>query len=143
MHRPLKPKRRRAFTLVELMIAVVVLAIIAAIAYPSYVESLRKSRRADAKSILTLVGERLERCFAECNSYTAPSCGAPCPTLPVNSTEGYYRILAGPITATAWSLTATPVAGKSQESDAGCTAFTLTSTGSKSATGTSAAACWD
>lgn len=143
MHRTLKPKRRGAFTLLELMIAVVVVAIIAAIAYPSYVESIRKSRRADAKSILSLVGERLERCFAECNSYTAASCGAPCPTLPVTSTEGYYRVLAGPVAATSWSLTATPVAGKSQETDAACTSFTLTSTGAKSATGASAATCWD
>jgi type IV pilus assembly protein PilE len=140
---PLKARRRFGFTLIELMIAVVVVAILAAIAYPSYAEYLRKSRRADAKLLLTLAGERLERCFAECNSYTAPACGAPCPVLPMSSSEGYYRIDTGPINATSWTLVAKPVAGKSQASDAACTSFTMTSQGTKSATGTAAAKCWE
>lgn len=142
-HALLKPRGRFGFTLLEMMIAVVVVAILAAIAYPSYVEQLRKSRRADAKLLLTLAAERLERCFAECNSYTAPACGAPCPLLPMTSSEGYYRIENGPINATSWTLVATPVAGKSQANDGACTSFMLTSQGTKSATGSTAAKCWE
>lgn len=139
----LKPRSRPGFTLIEVMIAVVVVAILAAIAYPSYVDYLRKGRRADAKLLLTTMAERLERCFAECNSYTAPACGAPCPVLPMTSSEGYYRAQNGPVSATSWTLVATPVPGKSQAGDAACTSFTLTSQGAKSATGTEAAKCWE
>lgn len=139
----LKPRGRFGLTLIDVMLAAVVVAILVAIAYPSYVDYLRKGRRADAKLLLTLVAERLERCFAECNSYTAPACGAPCPVLPMNSAEGYYRIQNGPIAATSWTLVATPVPGKSQARDAACTAFTLTSQGSQSASGTEAAKCWE
>jgi type IV pilus assembly protein PilE len=39
----------KGFTLIELMIVVAVVGILAAIAYPSYQDSVRKSRRADAR----------------------------------------------------------------------------------------------
>lgn len=133
------------FTMVELMIVVVVVSIIVALATNSYLNSVRKSRRADAKMVLFDTAQRFERCFAECNSYTAV-CPASCPLLPVTSAGGNYAITAGggsTIAASAFTLVATPVAGKPQTSDTKCTSFTLTHLNVKSATGSNASTCWD
>lgn len=45
----------RGITLIELLVAVAVVAIIAAVAYPSFMDGLRKSRRAEAiKGLLSM-----------------------------------------------------------------------------------------
>jgi type IV pilus assembly protein PilE len=62
-------KAQKAFTLIELMIAVAIVGILAAIAIPSYQESVRKSRRADAKGALLSFANAMERHFTEVNSY--------------------------------------------------------------------------
>lgn len=52
---------QRAFTLIELMIVVAVIAILAAIAYPSYQESVRKTKRTDAKADMMALAHNLQR----------------------------------------------------------------------------------
>ncbi len=59
----------RGFTLIELMIAVVVVGILAAIAYPSYTEQVKKARRADAKGVLLQLAGVMERFYTENNTY--------------------------------------------------------------------------
>ena len=54
-------KRAPGFTLIELMIVVAVVAILVAIAYPSYQEQIRKSRRAQAKADLVEYAGLAER----------------------------------------------------------------------------------
>ena len=62
-------KRQHAFTLIELMIAVAIIGILAAIAIPSYQDSVKKSRRADAQGALMSLANAMERHFTESNTY--------------------------------------------------------------------------
>ena len=113
-------KRQRGFTLIELMITVAVIAILAAIAFPSYQDSLRKSRRTDGKNALTQAMANMERYYTENNTYaTAAICGTTplicpgsCAGVVCTSTEKNYTIALFPAAASAtFTIEAKPVAG--------------------------------
>lgn len=59
----------RGFTLIELLIAVAIVAILAAIAYPSYRDSVLKGRRAEARTALTELLQQQERYITQRNCY--------------------------------------------------------------------------
>ena len=65
----LNHKRIAGFTLVELMIVVAIVGILAAIAYPSYIESVRKGKRAEGRAALTSLLQQQERFFTQNNTY--------------------------------------------------------------------------
>ena len=65
----MSPKRMRGFTLIELMIAIVIIGILAAVAYPGYQNSVRKSRRATAQGDLMAFAALMERSFTATNTY--------------------------------------------------------------------------
>jgi type IV pilus assembly protein PilE len=62
-------RRPRGFTLIEVMIVVAIVAILAAIAYPSYVESVRKSRRAEARAQLLEAAQYMQRFYSQNDSF--------------------------------------------------------------------------
>jgi len=64
-------KKQDAFTLIELMIVVAVLAILAAIAIPSYLGIQKRAARSEAKSNLQALSLALEGYMAENNDYGA------------------------------------------------------------------------
>lgn len=112
----------RGFTLVELMVAVAVVGILAGLAYPSFQSSVRKARRADAVDSASAVLQAQERWRANNATYAS--------TLTIlnvasTTTGGYYTLALSGNTATAYTLTFTPVSGKSQTSDSGCTSLTV------------------
>ena len=121
----MKLKRQRGFTLMEVMITVAIIGILAAIAFPSYQDSMRKSRRTDGKNALSQAAANMERYYSENNGYcTTANCGTMtvCNTTPTicpgtctggvcTTTERNYLIsfAANPaLSATQFMLLATP-----------------------------------
>ena len=75
-------RRSGGFTLLELMIACVVVAILATIAYPQYTEFIRRSRITDATSQLNDLRVRMEQAFQDNRSYAVAGNCAVNPTIP-------------------------------------------------------------
>lgn len=148
------PRHSRGFSLIELMVVVLIVTILAGIAVPSYLSSVRQSRRTDAKSALLDLASREERWFATNNGTYTNVVGnlGYSGTWPVVVGSGYYEILtptvtAGTTTAVAtFSITAVPVPGSDQAKDLACQSFNITSTGAQTATGTDVnpnTNCWN
>jgi type IV pilus assembly protein PilE len=120
---------------------VVIIGILSAIVVPSYPSYVVRADRAEAKGQLLATAGQLERCFTQFNSYLAAAgCSV---VLPVPSGNGHYQIAAagGALTATAFTLTATPQA--SQATDAACGNFTLNNVGIRGRSGAgSLEDCW-
>lgn len=61
--------KRNGFTLIELMIAVAVVGILAAIAYPSYTEYVKKTRRAEVAAVMLENVQLMERFYSQNGTY--------------------------------------------------------------------------
>jgi len=141
----LNKRSTRGFTLIELMMVVAVVGVLAAIAYPSYQEQVRKGKRAEGRGALLKGAQMQERYYTTNNKYAD---GATFPTLfglasgvstPIYSADGTAQnnnpnsaytitLAAGTtgVTDTSFVLTATP-----NFVDTKCGALTLSNTGLK------------
>ncbi len=143
------------FTLIELMITLVVLAILVAIAYPSYRSRVMASRRSDAQVLLEKAAADEERFYTLYNTYTdvitpptgcaGSACGLAYPG--TASPEGYYDLSVKPgstgAIASSYVLTAAPTAKGGQDQDV-CGSLTLDSAGQRGFTGSGGTlgSCW-
>lgn len=142
--------RAGGFTLIEIMIAVVVLSLLLAIAVPSYREQTRKGYRSLATSALMDRAARLERCAALDPNNGFLAANAACPTFPSNVVDernaALWQIAISNRAATTYTLQATPVASTPAAGDTTCAVIQLTHTGARSATTStstdSTATCW-
>lgn len=62
-------RRRNGFSLIELLIALVILGLLAAVAYPSYLAHVRKAQRVEVTGLLLENAQRLERHYARSGRY--------------------------------------------------------------------------
>lgn len=110
-------KRQRGFTLIELMITVVIVGLLAAVAYPSYRNSMIKTRRAAAQTALADIAQRQQQYLMDARSFTTSLTDLKV-TLP-SDVSTYYTVT---ITTTAgppptFTAQAVPVSSQSQASD--------------------------
>lgn len=110
----------RGFTIIELTIALVVLGVLTALALPSFLDSIRKGRRAEAFAALAAVQQAQERWRSNNSIYSSDLSSS---GLRVASTTpgGYYAItIDSSPTATDYAALATATSGTSQASDGNC-----------------------
>jgi type IV pilus assembly protein PilE len=145
-----RPARDHGFTLIELMIAMVVLALLLSISIPTYKNQIRKSRRTEAKTALLDIVGREERLYSVTNAYSAtPSDLGYAATgvawSAVTIGNGYYQISIPVQTATTFTVTATAIT-TDQLKDTACRSFTIVQTGVQTALDSSGAdntaTCW-
>ena len=94
--------RARGFTLIELLVVVVIGAILLAIAAPTYMTSIRKSRRTDARTALLYLASREERYMSSNNAYTNTAANLGYAALPTTVGSGYYTVTVGAPVAAAF-----------------------------------------
>jgi type IV pilus assembly protein PilE len=138
---PAAPLRRidMGFTLLELMLALVVAAVLAAIALPAYHDQVRRSRRVDAITAITQVLQAQERHRANRSSYgerfivrggglagvgATTNADAAASHL---SPGGWYELRLSDVGATGYTIVAT--AQGSQQADTSCARLQLTLAG--------------
>jgi type IV pilus assembly protein PilE len=95
------------FTLIEVMIVVVIVAVLAAIALPSYTDYLRRGRIIEATAKLADHRVRMEQYFLDSRTYSAggTTCGVPDPSY--TSGRDSFEVRCTAASATAYTVTAT------------------------------------
>jgi type IV pilus assembly protein PilE len=131
----MRPKKQKGFTLIELMIVITILAIISAIAYPSYTKYVLRGKRAEGRAALLDAAAREERYYSDTNQYANLATALINPS----SENGHYNLsVALGASNQTFILTATP-----NFDDPECGQLTYQNTGAKGKSGTSSVAdCW-
>ena len=139
--------RQRGVNLIELMIVVAIVAIIAAIGYPSYLEQVRKTRRADCSGALVGLANAMERHYSVTGSYLGAAAagantGDPAvysTACPVDGGAPNYRMTIQAATVSTFTLRATPAGDQTADK---CGTLELTNTGAKNVVSAHSGVTW-
>lgn len=123
-------------TLIELLIVVTIVGILAMVAVPGFQDSVRKSRRADARIALLETAQRLERCYTQFGIYDDENCEI---ASPFSSPDGFYLVT---VVRQPTTFTLTAESQGAQTDDTACSEFGLNELGERSASGDDAQRCW-
>lgn len=141
-------RNQRGVTLIELMIVIVIIGIIASVAYPSYLNNVRDTRRADCAAALVGLGNAMERFYSVNGTYRGAAAGgadtgAPASfvstTCPIDGGDPTYNLTIETATDSIYALRATPTGAQAQDD---CGALSLTNRGLKGVVGADAGLTW-
>lgn len=118
----------QGFTLIEMMIAVAVLAILSAIALPAYTDYVKRGKVSEAFQLLTSQGMAMEQSFQDRRTYVPAATGGPCNT---PATGKYFTVACASTSATGYTLAATAITGSGVEG----ASYTLTEKAVRGTTG--------
>lgn len=132
------------FTLIEIMIVVAIIGILASIAYPSYLESVRKTRRAEGRAELNQLISAQENYKARRGTYLA---FAP------NASNVPFKTHSGPVDKPSFFIGAEACPGQTEQdcirlygipqyNEPKITRLQITTTGVKNCTGSDQTVCW-
>ncbi len=130
------------FTLVEVIIVVLIISVLAAIAYPAYQDSVVKSRRSAAKACVMEATQFMERFFTTNNlTYVgAPAAWTGCAA--GTDVTNHYTVTPLATGPRAFTVTATPI-GLQLAKDTYCGTLSINNVGVKTRTGSeSVDYCW-
>jgi type IV pilus assembly protein PilA len=138
----MKEEREGGFTLIELLVVILIIAILAAIAIPVFLNQRKKGWTSQSQSALKNAATAMETCGTETNgAYNAAACGGGVVTETVLASFGFSDTatvtITGTATATAYCLTATHTLNP----DTGATGWAVGTYGSSTGTPTPADAC--
>jgi len=143
-------RHSHGFTLLELLIAIAVVGLVVTLALPSFLGSVRKSRRAEAFTALSAVQLKQERWRANNQSYASSLTGTWPTTGSAQTGDGlalsdatphnYYSIAIVSSSASDYEATATAVSGSSQAQDGSCGKLGVKMTAGNLSYGSAAAA---
>ena len=149
----LRPSTRpqQGVTLLELLVVVVIISIITAFAYPSYMQFVARAKRSAGKSALLQVADRQQQFFMDNKQYATSLTnlgyaenpiviGDDGTVLTAGSSDSVYSVALSGVTATTYTVTGTPLSTQATK-DTRCGELTLTHTGEKGQSG-SGDNCW-
>lgn len=130
----------RGFSLIEVMIVVAIIAIISAVALPSYTEYVRRGHRSDARAALLQAAQWMERAATARGVYPATN---QVPEAVLRMQSGRYNVAIVVADGRTFTLTATPAGAQVGDK---CGNLTLTNTGERGVTNSvspmNAQTCW-